>query len=355
MSVSEGTEKGQSAPTSRSANTDEGAENSGVEKRAQLRRGPELSQATSRAYESISQRNIKSIQRVVDSAALHQFRESAKLAARVAIELPRLQVPRFEFPQIPTESFQGLARLASDLQQQHRRQFAGISTFLQRLNEQYKELFQGVFEQFEQMAPELARGVAMMAMCGWYLDKEMPIDVILDVAYMGDEDLEQIDRHFGEHFRNREWSIEAEISGVYPDRRALLQAAFGAHRNGLYELSIPVFLAQADGIFSDGLGGSPFIRHQREKARRDFVEAARSMWVREVLPSAMVAQAAVWMSEQDRDDSFSNLNRHQVLHGEVVDYGTEVNSLKAVSLLNYCVILTGTFSTSDQNRVASED
>ena len=32
----------------------------------------------------------------------------------------------------------------------------------------------------------------------------------------------------------------------------------------------------------------------------------------------------------------AELNRHQVLHGEVVDYGTEENSLKAISLLNYC-------------------
>ena len=46
----------------------------------------------------------------------------------------------------------------------------------------------------------------------------------------------------------------------------------------------------------------------------------------------------LWMSEGDRAKGggpFAKLNRHQVLHGESVDYGTEENSLKAISLLNY--------------------
>jgi len=35
--------------------------------------------------------------------------------------------------------------------------------------------------------------------------------------------------------------------------------------------------------------------------------------------------------------AWNELNRHQVLHGESVDYGTRLNSLKAISLLNYLV------------------
>ena len=42
------------------------------------------------------------------------------------------------------------------------------------------------------------------------------------------------------------------------------------------------------------------------------------------------------MARNERPGDFTELNRHQVLHGEVVDYGTEENSLKAISLLNYC-------------------
>mgnify|MGYP001564484260 CR=1 FL=1 len=36
---------------------------------------------------------------------------------------------------------------------------------------------------------------------------------------------------------------------------------------------------------------------------------------------------------------FSALNRHQVMHGESVNYGSEINSLKALSPLNYVAVV----------------
>ena len=41
----------------------------------------------------------------------------------------------------------------------------------------------------------------------------------------------------------------------------------------------------------------------------------------------------MWAIEAERDTSFGALNQHQVLHGESVNYATEENSLKAISLL----------------------
>ena len=46
-----------------------------------------------------------------------------------------------------------------------------------------------------------------------------------------------------------------------------------------------------------------------------------------------------WRQRQQEPDGWSHLNRHRVLHGEVTDYGTEENSLKAISLLNYCALV----------------
>ena len=40
-------------------------------------------------------------------------------------------------------------------------------------------------------------------------------------------------------------------------------------------------------------------------------------------------------SEYERQEDFEGLNRHIIMHGESLDYGTEVNGLKAISLINY--------------------
>ena len=42
-------------------------------------------------------------------------------------------------------------------------------------------------------------------------------------------------------------------------------------------------------------------------------------------------------SEKQRGENFNYLNRHQIMHGESLDYGTEINSYKVISLLLYIV------------------
>lgn len=47
----------------------------------------------------------------------------------------------------------------------------------------------------------------------------------------------------------------------------------------------------------------------------------------------MMSAKASQDAAQASGKSFTALNRHQVMHGERSDYGTEINSLKAFSVL----------------------
>lgn len=54
--------------------------------------------------------------------------------------------------------------------------------------------------------------------------------------------------------------------------------------------------------------------------------------------------------KRKRNANFSELNRHMVMHGDSVDYGTKKNSLKAISLLYYVAkALEYTESISEDN------
>ena len=346
-SGSVGSGEGKPMPSGPSSETDRGAKSREVGNQARAK--SETSKAALRALEDFSRRDFPNIQRTVHSNALFQLQQSVRMAAITRIEIPPLKIPRIEITRILTEEMLEVNRAILQFEGQYRRQLADLAEVVRGLQKQYIEQFQRVFERMENMTPDLAKGLRIMAKHGWFLDDGMPIHYIMEVAYADDEDVKRIDELFIEHFRSRMWSIEAQVSGAYRNRRPLLQAAFGAHRNGLYELSVPLLLAQADGVFTEGLGGSPFTRKRRESARTTLATAAQSTWTREVLLSALWAQAAVWLSESERGNSFSNLNRHQVLHGEVVDYGTEVNSLKAASLLNYFAMLVETFGVNDQD------
>lgn len=47
----------------------------------------------------------------------------------------------------------------------------------------------------------------------------------------------------------------------------------------------------------------------------------------------------LFMSEKLRSEDFNGLNRHEVMHGKVINYGTELNSLKAIYFLSAINVL----------------
>ena len=97
---------------------------------------------------------------------------------------------------------------------------------------------------------------------------------------------------------------------------------------------MPIFLIQADGICQEILKLSPYGARDREDKLIPYVRPlvsdtfqAAALHLTQSLPLTATAR--------ERGQNFTQLNRHQVLHGESVDYGTCVNSLKAISFLNY--------------------
>ena len=72
------------------------------------------------------------------------------------------------------------------------------------------------------------------------------------------------------HFNNVLSNIEADLTECFPKRALILKKAFAAHKAGDYELSIPVLLAQADGIARDAIdkGSAKFSIYSKRKSKR---------------------------------------------------------------------------------------
>jgi len=83
------------------------------------------------------------------------------------------------------------------------------------------------------------------------------------------------------------------------------------------------------------------------------LEAQRAFRVRAALLSPLAQILPISASQRERQDGTTALNRHMVLHGESLDYGTKANSLKAISLINYVTqILGNELSGNDRKEVA---
>ena len=171
---------------------------------------------------------------------------------------------------------------------------------------------------------------------GWFLSPDTDIKQLQIFAESLGVNAGSKEDAISSHFRERIDSIEGELSESYPSRSQIFHDAFEAHRAGKYTLSVPVFLTQADGIWRDQFGKNFFQKRKRESTLRD---CKKNLQLQRVVTTLTLLEPdnnnPIWVGESERDSSFDALNRHQVLHGESVDYATEQNSLKAISLL-YC-------------------
>ena len=172
---------------------------------------------------------------------------------------------------------------------------------------------------------------------GWYCDL---VDISLsEVAELAN----QIEAGGGDgadavlidYFERRLFKIEEDISTNYQHRSHITRPAFDAHHRGEYTLSIPALLAQADGICKEVIDQSLFRSQDRKPCTALYVSQLASDSCLAALLSPLTEALPISQTESQRSENFDALNRHMVLHGESLDYGTKINSLKAISLLSY--------------------
>lgn len=137
--------------------------------------------------------------------------------------------------------------------------------------------------------------------------------------------------------------IKQQLYSRYSARKGVLKSAFNAHERGEYNLSIPVFLAQADGIGSELLNGiSPFSR-KSSSTPGTLATAEEINRLSALVDTTIIEPLGLPMGMTANSTSPERLshphlyNRHEVLHGISVDYGNKINSLKAISLLGHLV------------------
>lgn len=199
---------------------------------------------------------------------------------------------------------------------------------------QWSTLLDGFSRQFEGLSDEIREQLAVLLARGWCLDPNMPHTWgrdLVEAIEQGEEDEAQ--RWLMDYFRQRLGEIEQALHERHASRSVLIADAFKAHREGRYGLSIPVLIAQADGVIYD--------RHRRQlyskKSKtnlKDVLAMLPNDDMRAMIVAAFYVDIPLTRCTQQLPTGFDGLNRHAVLHGTDVAYGTEVNGLRAVSILN---------------------
>lgn len=199
------------------------------------------------------------------------------------------------------------------------------------------ELVADMASAFAKLPGELRPAMRLLADLGWFPSGEMGMSEIHAFRQAYDSGNKgTVDRAMTDWLRSEMPEIRKRLANRFPHRRSILEAAFAAHESGQYELSVPVFLAQAEGMCQEVLGTKLFSTNKHGvPVARESTEALSRMELSEVLLLPLRAPHGLTASKASRGNWPDAPNRHEILHGLSTDYATPINSYKAISLLEY--------------------
>lgn len=243
-----------------------------------------------------------------------------------------------------------------------------VRDFVEALGPMMKELVEACLPVAADVArfPEhLKASLLVMAEHGWFLVSSMPPSCAFEVAEALNEN--RIDRAAALMCGYAEDDLEYVLAGLrraFPDRAVIVEKAFQAHIAQDYELSVPVLLAQADGMAKERLQAGLYAKKRANKKAdaeaelRARVDAAlaRLDWSKEWVYSAFVDPLRhLWPLSAPSSDlpvGETVLNRHAILHGESTGYAEWKISCQAMCLISYVALALDVLSEGESEAEA---
>lgn len=296
-------------------------------------------------YSPQNQNNEKQVNDSLDNKRRDQEKAEA-LAKQFSYRLETDPEFREQMAQAAKRIASGIQQMHSQLSEMAAQVTSGMEAFHRGLilvASQMKPVLSSLLDNFNRLPEAIRRSLTSLAQESWFISPDMSLAEPSEAAvlFMKGE-REAGNQYLALYFKNNVSEIERTIIETLPRRAALISLAFAAHHRGEYALAIPLLLAQTDGVCLDLAEGHLF-QTERNK-RRDvsarpetaaFVDKIESDLLWAALLSPLGKKIPINFNPSERGEGFDGLNRHLVMHGESLDYGTEINSLKCISLLSY--------------------
>ena len=189
---------------------------------------------------------------------------------------------------------------------------------------------------FEKLPDQTREHITVLGEHGWYIDNQFSVPFLHEVvAALKAGNTQEAEEALQEHYRARLTQIEKDLIEAFPARETIFKSIFKAHASAEYALTIPVLLAQADGVCQELMGEQLYKKENKQPATKPKVEETTDSDHRAAFLHAFTIPLPISASQKERGTNFTGLNRHAVLHGESTNYNSEINSLKAISLVLY--------------------
>ena len=212
------------------------------------------------------------------------------------------------------------------------------NAFLDKIKKDMRSLL----EKKDILCENTSQGILELSDHGWYLAYDtMPLTALELGEKLKKGCLKEVDDILIQYHEETLNLVEKRVVSLNPNRESIIKEAFDNHRNKKYNSSIVLLLTQVDGLCYDKYQKYFFTNNtklSRKNIYKPQVEEKISEREKRILNGFEIPlQQSTGINEHTSNLSKFpiRLNRHDILHGMDYNYGTKINSLKIISLLNY--------------------
>jgi len=206
---------------------------------------------------------------------------------------------------------------------------------------EHLETFKEIGERLKEYTQKTPEYFLLIAQYGWFIDLESELNFPSIVAYkIQEKEVDMANELLVDYYKTNAGRIFESLIKRHYNRKEILESIKKSYEEGNHILLIPAVLTQVDGICFDFTKKKFFTKEKKDKKYKFLPEVIAELEKSagnflELYLSPLQNQTPIMAREEDIGKFPCKLNRHEVLHGIRTDYGTEMNSLKVISLLKY--------------------
>ncbi len=211
----------------------------------------------------------------------------------------------------------------------------------------WQQVFENINDNIAKLECE-KQALIILANNNWYLESRLLSHAELLVSKIEAGDINFVDEYLIGLYRNMFnkdmfWMGEEN----FPDRKTIFDEIIFCVSNKKFHSAITMILTQIDGICNDIAENEFFIKSKKDGYIPNVSVAIKKPFLFELSHffAPMMQSTSIAAREKDMGDS-NQLNRHKIIHGKSLGFGTETNFYKCFSLFAYLLEVLGSYQTA---------
>lgn len=197
------------------------------------------------------------------------------------------------------------------------------------------ENIQSLSNQINKALESAPKYFIILAKYGWFYELNGDVNSHIGIVnQIKKGNIEKVNDYLIDYYSSSFERIITSLKKRHHDRTEVFTEIEKAHNNKQFFVAIPCILSQIDGICYDMFQKYFFINDNKLPAIRNDISSLSNTLLDYFL-SPFNNITPIMANKKDLKLFSCSLNRHEIIHGVNKSYGTEINSLKCISLLKF--------------------